>query len=94
MWMLYEIKDNTCPSEMSTWQMVIDLLQYKNNKGDKMITRDTIVNAVVETVEDNIRSEAPKDMSSQEVDAMLTLGRQGLVTTAHKIADRLLNKPV
>lgn len=92
--MLYEIKDNTCPSEMSTWQMVIDLLQYKNNKGDKMITRDTIVNAVVETVEDNIRSEAPKDMSSQEVDAMLTLGRQGLVTTAHKIADRLLNKPV
>lgn len=92
--MLYEIKDNTCPSEMSTWQMVIDLLQYKNNKGDKMITRETIVNAVVETVEDNIRSEAPKDMSSQEVDAMLTLGRQGLVTTAHKIADRLLNKPV
>lgn len=92
--MLYEIKDNTCPSEMSTWQMVIDLLQYKNNKGDKMITRETIVNAVVETVEDNIRSEAPKDMSSQEVDAMLTLGRQGLVTTAHKIADRLLNKNV
>lgn len=92
--MLYEIKNNTCSSEMSTWQMVIDLLQYKNNKGDKMITRETIVNAVVETVEDNIRSEAPKDMSSQEVDAMLTLGRQGLVTTAHKIADRLLNKPV
>lgn len=92
--MLYEIKDNPCPSEMSTWQMVIDLLQYKNNKGDKMITRETIVNAVVETVEDNIRSEAPKDMSSQEVDAMLTLGRQGLVTTAHKIADRLLNKSV
>lgn len=92
--MLYEIKDNTCPSEMSTWQMVIDLIQYKNNKGDKMITRDTIVNAVVETVEDNIRSEAPKDMSSQEVDAMLTLGRQGLVTTAQKIADKLLNKNV
>lgn len=92
--MLYEIKDNTCPSEMSTWQMVIDLLQYKNNKGDKMITRETIVNAVVETVEDNIRSEAPKDMSSQEVDAMLTLGRQGLVTTAQKIADKLLNKNV
>ena len=94
MWMLYEIKDNTCPSEMSTWQMVIDLIQYKNNKGDKMITRDTIVNAVVETVEENFRAEAPKDMSSQEVDAMLTLGRQGLVATAHKIADRLLNKPV
>jgi hypothetical protein len=74
--------------------MVIDLLQYKNNKGDKMITRETIVNAVVETVEDNIRSEAPKDMSSQEVDAMLTLGRQGLVTTAQKIADKLLNKNV
>lgn len=92
--MLYEIKNNTCPSEMSTWQMVIDLLQYKNNKGDKMITRETIVNAVVETVEDNIRSEAPKDMSSQEVDAMLTLGRQGLVTTAQKIADKLLNKNV
>jgi hypothetical protein len=92
--MLYEIKDNTCSSEMSTWQMVIDLLQYKNNKGDKMITRETIVNAVVETVEDNIRSEAPKDMSSQEVDAMLTLGRQGLVTTAQKIADKLLNKNV
>lgn len=92
--MLYEIKDNTCPSEMSTWQMVIDLLQYKNNKGDKMITRETIVNAIVETVEDNVRSEAPKEMSSQEVDAMLTLGRQGLVTTAHKIADKLLNKPV
>jgi hypothetical protein len=74
--------------------MVIDLLEYKNNKGDNMITRDSIVNAVVETVEDNIRSEAPKEMSDDEVKAMLTLGRQGLVTTAHRIADKLLNKPV
>ena len=94
MWMFYEIKNNFKASEVSNRQMVIDLIQYKHNKGEKMITRDTIVNAVVETVEDNIRSEAPKDMPSQEVDAMLTLGRQGLVTTAHKIADRLLNKPV
>jgi len=33
-------------------------------------------------------------MSDDEVKAMLTLGRQGLVTTAHRIADKLLNKPV
>jgi len=79
---------------MSNRQMVTDLVQYINNKGDNMITRETIVDAVVSTVEGNVISQTPRGMTEDQLKEMLDVNREGLVATANAIADKLLNKPV
>jgi|Laugrefa1bdmlbdn_1035148.scaffolds.fasta_scaffold16283_3 hypothetical protein len=79
---------------MSNWQMVIDLIQYKNNKGESMITRDTIIDAVVSVVENNVISQTPRAVSEEQLKEILDSGREGLVATANAIADKLLNKSV
>jgi len=74
--------------------MVIDLIQYKNNKGESMITRDTIIDAVVSVVENNVISQTPRAVSEEQLKEILDSGREGLVATANAIADKLLNKSV
>lgn len=49
-----------------------------------------IVDAIVEVVENQLRDGAPANMTPEEVEAMITLGRSGLAVTAIKIADRLI----
>ncbi|NBX28623.1 MAG: hypothetical protein EBR55_10360 [Chitinophagia bacterium] len=74
--------------------MVIDLIQYKKNKGENMITRDTIIDAVVSVVENNVISQTPRAVSEEQLKEILDSGREGLVATANAIADKLLNKAV
>jgi hypothetical protein len=94
MWMFYETKDNTSRSKVSYRQMVTDLIQYKNNKGENMITRDAIIEAVISVVEENIISQTPRLVGEDQLKQILDSGREGLVATANAIADKLLNKTV
>ena len=70
------------------------MIEYRNNKGENMITRETIVDAVVSVVEGNVISQSPRAMSEIQLKEMLDANREGLVSTANAIADKLLNKPV
>ncbi len=74
--------------------MVTDLIQYKNNKGENMITRDAIIEAVISVVEENIISQTPRLVGEDQLKQILDSGREGLVATANAIADKLLNKTV
>jgi ribosomal protein L12E/L44/L45/RPP1/RPP2 len=59
-----------------------------------MITRDTIIDAVVSVVENNVISQTPRAVSEEQLKEILDSGREGLVATANAIADKLLNKSV
>lgn len=49
-----------------------------------------IINAVVEVVENQMKLDAPAELTKEQVEAALLLGRPSLTETASKIADKLL----
>ncbi len=55
-----------------------------------IMEKQDIIDAVVEVVEDQMKSEAPADLTKEQIEAALLLGRPSLVDTASKIADKLL----
>lgn len=52
--------------------------------------KQDIINAVVEVVENQMKIDAPAELTSEQVEAALVLGRPSLTETATKIADKLL----
>lgn len=52
--------------------------------------RQDIIDAVVEVVESQMKLDAPAELTKEQVEAALTLGRPSLIDTANKIADKLL----
>lgn len=77
--LLYEIKVDPQTSKMSNREMV-----------SKMeLTREKIVEAVVDTVEEGIHESLPKDMTDVQKKEALIQNRPGLVAVAGKIADKL-----
>lgn len=53
------------------------------------LTRENIVSAVVDTVEEGIRQSLPKDMTDTQKSEAIIQNRPGLVAIAGLIADRL-----
>lgn len=53
------------------------------------LTREKIVAAVVDTVEEGISSSLPKDMTEDQKKEALVQNRPGLVAVAGQIADKL-----
>ncbi len=52
--------------------------------------KQDIIDAVVEVVEGQMKIDAPKELTSEQIEAALVLGRPSLTETASKIADKLL----
>ncbi len=52
--------------------------------------KQDIINAVVEVVEDQMKLDAPAELTKDQIEAALILGRPSLTETAKKIADKLL----
>jgi hypothetical protein len=53
------------------------------------LTREKIVAAVVDTVEEGIKNSLPKDMTEEQKQEALIQNRPGLVSVAGMIADKL-----
>jgi|LauGreDrversion2_2_1035103.scaffolds.fasta_scaffold237074_1 hypothetical protein len=53
------------------------------------LTRDKVIEAVVDTVEEGIKDSLPKDMTEVQKKEALIQNRPGLVVVAGKIADKL-----
>jgi hypothetical protein len=53
------------------------------------LTREKIITAVVDTVEEGISESLPKDMTSAQKKEALITNRPGLVAVAGMIADKL-----
>jgi hypothetical protein len=53
------------------------------------LTREKIVAAVVDTVEEGIKNSLPKDMTEEQKQEALVQNRPGLVSVAGMIADKL-----
>ena len=51
--------------------------------------KQDVIDAVVEVVEGQMRLDAPKELTSEQIEAALVLGRPSLIDTATKIADKL-----
>ena len=54
------------------------------------MNKQEIIDVVIDVVEGNMRKDKPQELSSEELEAMLVLGREHLRNTASKIADRLI----
>jgi hypothetical protein len=52
--------------------------------------RKQITDSIVNTIENDLRNNAPEGKTAEEIEAILTLNRVGLVTMAIKIADGLI----
>ena len=55
-----------------------------------IMEKQDVIDAVVEVVEGQMRLDAPKELTSEQIEAALVLGRPSLTETASKIADKLL----
>lgn len=55
------------------------------------ITRETVMDAVIEVVEAGMIESAPKNMPQEEIDKVLAEQRPGLLIVAGKIADKVFN---
>jgi hypothetical protein len=55
-----------------------------------IMEKQDIINAVVEVVEDQMKLDAPAELTKDQIEAALILGRPSLTETAKKIADKLL----
>lgn len=55
-----------------------------------IMDKQDIINAVVEVVEDQMKLDAPAELTKEQIEAALLLGRPSLTETATKIADKLL----
>ncbi len=53
------------------------------------LTRDKVIEAVLDTVEEGIKDSLPKDMTEVQKKEALIQNRPGLVVVAGKIADKL-----
>ena len=54
------------------------------------MNKQDIINIVVETIETNLRNDAPKDIPADVLDKFISEGREALVVTASDIADKVL----
>lgn len=52
--------------------------------------RKQLTDSIVNTIENDLRNNAPADKTPEEIEAVLTLNRVGLTTMAIKIADGLI----
>lgn len=52
--------------------------------------RKQLTDSIVNTIENDLRSNAPADKTAEEIEAILTLNRVGLTRMALKIADGLI----
>lgn len=55
-----------------------------------IMEKQDIINAVVEVVESQMKLDAPAELTKEQIEAALLLGRPSLTETATKIADKLL----
>lgn len=55
-----------------------------------IMDKQDIINAVVEVVESQMKLDAPAELTKEQIEAALLLGRPSLTETATKIADKLL----
>lgn len=55
-----------------------------------IMEKQDIINAVVEVVESQMKLDAPAELTKEQIEAALVLGRPSLTETATKIADKLL----
>jgi hypothetical protein len=54
------------------------------------MNKEDIVNIIVNTIEDNLRNDAPKDIPVEAVNSFIESGRESLMNTASDIADKIL----
>ena len=52
--------------------------------------QQNIINIIVETIESNLRKDAPTGLSTEDLDKFIEFGRPALVDTATEIADKIL----
>lgn len=55
------------------------------------MNKQDIIDIVVETIETNLRNDAPKDIPADVLEKFIADGREALVTTASDIADKVLS---
>ncbi len=52
--------------------------------------KEKVINIIVETIETNLRKDAPKELSSSDLEKFIEFGRPALIDTATEIADKIL----
>lgn len=52
--------------------------------------KEKVINIIVETIESNLRKDAPSGLSNEDLDNFIEFGRPALVNTATEIADKIL----
>lgn len=52
--------------------------------------KEKVINIIVETIEANLRKDAPNGLSNEDLDKFIEFGRPALLDTATEIADRIL----
>lgn len=52
--------------------------------------KEKVINIIVETIEANLRKDAPSGLSNEDLDKFIEFGRPALIDTATEIADKVL----
>ncbi len=52
--------------------------------------KEKVINIIVETIETNLRKDAPKELSGSDLERFIEFGRPALIDTATEIADKIL----
>jgi hypothetical protein len=54
------------------------------------MNKENVINIIVETIESNLRKDAPTGLPTEDLDKFIEFGRPALVDTATEIADKIL----
>jgi hypothetical protein len=54
------------------------------------MNKENVINIIVETIESNLRKDAPTGLSTEDLDKFIEFGRPALIDTATEIADKIL----
>ncbi len=54
------------------------------------MNKENVINIIVETIESNLRKDAPTSLSTEDLDKFIEFGRPALLDTATEIADKIL----
>ena len=54
------------------------------------MNKENVIIIIVETIESNLRKDAPTGLSTEDLDKFIEFGRPALVDTATEIADKIL----
>lgn len=52
--------------------------------------KEKVINIIVETIEANLRKDAPSGLSTEDLDKFIEFGRPALLDTATEIANKIL----